>query len=120
MALVKPFNDFVTSGELGNLFLLHLNPGPFALSALVSPGHARGVMCDTEPSALVEKNHAAVAFQPSFQMKDGFLGHGIRRPFGLYTVSGPLGQDQFHDGLAPTCTGDGGAQVIGITATADQ
>ena len=35
-------------------------------------------------------------------------------------VDGPLAEDELHDGLAPAGEGDGGGEVVGVAAAADE
>src|SRR5260370_21869753 len=68
----------------------------------------------------VEQDHGAVAAQAIFQICDGLLGDNKGRICLGDPVAGPLAQDQFHDGLAPSGAGDGGAEVIGVASATDQ
>src|ERR1043166_1175837 len=89
------FQPLLTSGSAVDSRL-------FSFRILVGPGHARRVVRNAEAAALVEQNDAAVAVQPFLQILHGFLDDGVRRATSTYAVSGPFGQNQFHDGLAPT------------------
>src|SRR5579864_1428744 len=97
-----------------------VDTGLFSLRILISPGHARRVVRDTEAAALIEQDHATVSVEPVFQILHGFLRHRIRCAPGAHFVSGPLGQDKFHDGFAPAGAGTGCAQIVSIATAADE
>ena len=77
-------------------------------------------MRDAEAAALIEQDHAAVAVQPFFQVLHRFLHNRVGSASGTHFVRSPLGQDQFHDGFAPAGAGAGSAEIIGVTAAANQ
>src|ERR1035441_10280634 len=51
---------------------------------------------------------------------DGFLGGEFRGRARGNAVGGPLAEDQLHDGFAPAGEGDGGGEIVGVTAATDQ
>jgi len=77
-------------------------------------------MGDAEAASLVEQNHASVPLQAALQVEHGFLSYGVGRAANLYAVRGPLGQDQFHDRLTPSCAGNRRALVIRVTAAPNE
>lgn len=99
---------------------LALHSKLFSFRVLISPGHARSVVGDAETAARIEQDHAAVAVETALQVLHGFLDNSVRRATSTDTVGRPLGKNQLHDRLAPAGAGSRGAEIIGITAAADQ
>jgi len=85
-----------------------------------SPGHGGGVVGEAEAAVGAEEDDAAVAAETVEEVGDGFAGGDFGRGSGGYAVGGPLAEDELHDGFAPTGEGDGGGEIVGIAAAADE
>ena len=83
------------------------------------PGHARGIVCNPETSPGIQQNDSAVPVDTVFQIIHGFGCDPLRHATGGDPVRRPLGQHQFHDGLAPSGGRDGCTLVIRVAAAAD-
>src|SRR5208282_1345252 len=97
-----------------------LNSRFLLLRGAQRPCHARGVVGDSEAALGIEQNDSTVAVEALLQIVHRFLRDPLRQAAGLHAIGRPLRQHQFHDGFAPSGGGSGGAEIIGITAAADQ
>src|SRR5437660_7882946 len=100
--------------------LLAVHPGLLLINVLIGPGHARGVMGDSDAALLVQQDHAAVPIETRFEISNGFIAGRLRGAAFANTISRALGQHQFHDWLTPASARGSGALVIGVAAAADK
>jgi len=85
-----------------------------------APGHGGGVVGEAEAAVGAEEDDAAVAAEAVVEIGDGFAGGDLRGRAVGDTVSGPLAEDQLHDGFAPAGEGDSGGEVVSVAAATDE
>ncbi len=85
-----------------------------------APGHAGGVVGDADLAVGAQEDDASVASEAVVEIGDGFGGGVLRGGSGGDSVDRPLAEDELHDGLSPAGEGDGGGEVVGVTAAADE
>lgn len=85
-----------------------------------SPGHGGGVVGEAEAAVGAEEDDSAVAAETVVEVGDGFAGDDFRGGAGGDTVSGPLAEDEFHDGFAPSGEGDGGGEIVSVATATDE
>src|SRR5579864_2894090 len=100
--------------------LISLDSRFSTLGRLVSPGHPWSVVRDSEAAFGVEQDDPAVTVDARLQVVHGLLRDPFGQVAGGHAIAGPLGEDQFHDGLAPARQGGRSALVVRVTATTDQ
>ena len=85
-----------------------------------APGHAGGVVGEADLAVGAEEDDAAVAAEAGDRGSRWRLWRRLRGGAGGYAVDGPFAEDELHDGLAPAGEGDGGGEVVGVAAAADE
>jgi len=73
-----------------------------------------------EAAVGAKEDDAAVSTEAVVEVGDGFSGGDLRGGAVGDPVSGPLAQNQLHDGLAPSREGDRGGEIVGIAAAPDE
>src|ERR1700733_6875996 len=85
-----------------------------------APGHARRVVGQAVAAVRAEQDDSAVTAEATEEIGDG----GLRRVLGSVAakdaIDGPLTEHELHDGLAPPGERDGSAEIVRITAAADE
>ena len=61
-----------------------------------------------------------MAAETVVEIGDGFAGGDFGGGAVGDAVGGPLAEDQLHDGFAPAGEGDGGGEIVGVAAAADE
>src|ERR1035437_7552603 len=85
-----------------------------------APSHGGGVVGQAEASVGAEQDDAAVSAETVIEVGNGFMGGEFGGCAGGDAVGGPLAEDQLHDGFAPSGERDGGGEIVGVAAAADQ
>ena len=85
-----------------------------------APGHAGCVVGYADLAVGAEEDDASVASETVVKVGDGFGGGSLGGGSGGDSVDGPLAEDQLHNGLSPAGEGDGGGEVVGVAAAADE
>src|ERR1017187_4844098 len=96
-----------------------LNPRVLFLYGTERPGHARGVVGDSDEALPIEKNESRVAVEALLEIVHRFLRRPLRQASGFDAIGRPLREHELHDGFAPSGSGSGGAEIIGGAAAAD-
>src|SRR5450755_4228702 len=76
------------------------------------PRHARSVVGNPEAALCIEQNNSAVAVQTLLQVVHRFLRDPLGQASGFDAVRRPLREHQLHDGLTPSGSGRGGAEIV--------
>src|SRR5208282_4273548 len=97
-----------------------LNPRVLFLYGTEGPCHARGVMGDSEAALSIKQNDSTVAVEALLEIVHRFLRRPLRQASGFDAIRRPLREHQLHDGFAPSGSGSGGAEIIGVAAAADE
>ena len=96
------------------------DPHLYASLIADAPGHARRVVREAVAAIGAEQDDAAVAAEPAEEIGDGGFCRGVGSIAGEDAVDCPLAEHELHDGLAPAGERDGGAEVVGVAAAADE
>jgi hypothetical protein len=75
---------------------------------------------ESEAAVRAEKDDAAVSAETVEEVGDGFAGGELGGGSVGDAVGSPLAQDQLYDGFAPAGERDGGGEIVGIAAAADE
>src|ERR1700761_1030400 len=85
-----------------------------------APGHARRVVGQAVAAVRTEQDDAAVTTEAAEKIGDGGLRSVLGSVAAEDAIDGPLAEHQFHDGLAPPGERDGSAEIVCITAAANE
>src|ERR1035438_6016763 len=85
-----------------------------------APSHGGGVVGQAEASVGAEQDDATVAAETVVEVGNGFMGGEFGGDTSGDAVGGPLAQNQLHDRFAPAGEGNGGGEIVGVTAATDQ
>ena len=96
------------------------NSGVLFLNGTERPSHARRVVGNSEAALSVEQDDSTVAVEALLEKIHRLLRDPLGQTAGFDSIGGPLREHQFHDGFAPSGGGSGRAEIIGITAAADE
>ncbi len=77
-------------------------------------------MGDADLAVGAEEDHAAMPAETGEEVVDGGGGGVLGARSARDAVDGPFAEDELHDGLAPAGEGDGGGEIVGVAAAADE
>ncbi len=84
-----------------------------------SVGHAGCVVGEAEAAVGAEKDDSAVAAETVVEVFDGFIGGQFGWCAVHDAVSGPLAEDELHDGFTPAGERDSGGEIVSVAAATD-